>query len=315
MLACAGIGLCWVVYSVGPEAPDKKEDPRATKHSRRVESPTVRVKEDRPTCNRSEAEEAAALSAAEIPAVLTALDKPGDRGLFTILLTSRWADHDPQTAAEWGGKVENMKFRRALLAVVAESWASRDLTASTAWARGIEDQGTRDEMLARLASHAGASEPEFAIGLAGELQDPVRRSESIQSVLGQWALKDPGAAAIWSSGLADPALRFEALQTVAATWASDDPSAAATLAIEGIPDEDALSRALPGILTGAARTDLPLMREWLQTFDEGRLKDLARAELTRIERDLPPAPASLPGEGVEERTPVKEASPKTKTNP
>lgn len=225
------------------------------------------------------------------------------------------ASEDPRSTARRVASVREDRTRHTLLSIVAHTWAEADHHEALKWAESLDDADDRHHVIAEIARWASSSDPQLALHIAAKLPDSSKRAALIRDCLHQWAMDDPEAAAEWARLASDPADRTAAVATVACTWARHDPGAAITLAIENIPGEAALADALPGLIAEAAITDLPMLREWLHSFAEGPLKDLTRAELTRIERNLPPSPASLPGEGEEERTPARSSANPTKNNP
>jgi hypothetical protein len=105
-------------------------------------------------------------------------------------------------------------------------------------------------------------------------------------------------------GLPDAMARQSALAEIATTQAASDPTAAATLAVENIADDEILTRAILGVVSEAYGNDPDLVREWIDRFPQGPMRDAARAEFNRASQKLLPSPASLPGEDIEDRSPA-----------
>ena len=221
---------------------------------------------------------------------------------LSFLSIDHLAADNLQAAASKAQSFPDRSYRRACLSIIAHTWAEQDHHQALTWAESLDDERDRHHVLTEIANGASASDPHLALRIAAQLPDPSSREALIRTCLHQWAMKDPRAAAGWAKTAPTPS---DAAATVATTWARQDPGAAITFAIEHIASEAAFAQMLPLLISEAAHSDLPMLREWLHSFDEGSLKDLARAELTRLERDLPPAPASLPGEGDEDRTPKR----------
>ncbi len=219
-----------------------------------------------------------------------------------MLRISRWAERDPLSAAAWVEKTTHGELRGKLLKVVAASFAESDLQASIAWAEGLDAASEREAVLREITRQAAVSDPRAALEIAGRITDGKQCREAVLECLREWARHDPLQAAEYAGRLPGPVSRDEALASVASARASSDPAGAATLAVREIRDEAAFFRALPALLSEAAKSDPTLMEEWVRSFADGPVKELARAELARIRRGLHPSPASLPGEAVEDRT-------------
>jgi hypothetical protein len=225
---------------------------------------------------------------------------PDDLRLSMERLVSR----DPSSAAGWALALADDDQRRTLLEWILSEWAGNDAAASLAWARDLDDPGDRESALAAVALGTSAHHPEMAMAIATE----IGRDDLIRHCLRDWSASHPRQAASYCQGMEEGPGRAKAVLDVAAIWARNDPAAAASFVLESIGD-DHLDQAVLNVVAQAPPADLPLLREWIANFPECPLKQLAQAELARIERLLPFSPASLPGEDQEDRTPLTVTEP------
>lgn len=260
--------------------------------------------------HRHEAILAAEVANSEIAAVLADLSPARRTSLYAIILAGRWAAEDPAAASAWAVALTDAESRGLLLEAIAGSRADLDPASSVAWAKQLADPSAREVALTGIARVAVASDPQLAMQLAVELRQP----ELVHNCLRDWAQLDPAEAACWAQGMTAGPERTAALLQVVTEWARRDPASAASFAVQEMAGDGQLEPALLGVIAQSGTADLPMLRDWIGTFPEGSLKHSARAELTRIERLLPSAPALLPGEDAEERSPVTVAKPLQKPN-
>jgi len=250
---------------------------------------------------------AAAVPAEDIPAILGRLSESRRVSLYGLILLGRWTAGHPDAAAAWVDRQRGTSTYPRLLATVAGTWAEEDGAAASAWARGLGQEQDRAAALAEIATMMASHEPVVALELAAE----AGRAGLIYDVLRTWVQRDPAGAVRWAESLPSDQERASAVTEVALEWARSDSLAAAGLVLDAAPGQVQSDQTLVSVISRASSADLPELREWIDTFPQGLLKDLSRAELTRIERLLPNAPASLPGEDDENRTPHTEIQPKT----
>lgn len=251
---------------------------------------------------------AAALRVEDIPSILGRSSESQRVSLYGSMLLDRWAASDPEAAAAWIARQRGTSGYPRLLATVARTWADDNETAAIAWARGLDPEEDRSNALAAIATTMASHEPVVAL----ELSEEANRPGLSYDVLRTWAQRDPEMAARWAKCLSNDEERTSAVTEVALAWAPADSLAAAGLLLDAAPGHEKFDQTLVAVISRADAADLPGLRQWIDTFPKGHLKDLSRAELTRIERLLPSAPASLPGEDDENRTPPMEIHPKTR---
>ncbi len=307
VVAAAGLAaVCWMARDVTDQAPSaaghvrdapRRADP-VTEIGRVLRIPDLELR------HRHEVALAAEVATTDIAAVLADLSPARRTSLYAVMLAGRWTAEDPAAASAWAAALTDVESRRLLLAVIAGSWADSDLASSVAWARLLADSSDREVALTGIARVAVALEPRQAMELAVE----IRRPDLVHDCLRDWAQLEPEEAARWARRMTAGPERNAALLDVVTEWARRDPAGAADFAVQEMADEH-LEPAVLGVIAQAGAADLPMLRDWVGSFPEGSLRHFARAELTRVERLLPSAPASLPGEDAEDRTPVAVAKP------
>ncbi|RYD48085.1 MAG: hypothetical protein EOP83_27030 [Verrucomicrobiaceae bacterium] len=257
--------------------------------------------------HRHEAILATSVPGQDIPDCLKRLPESHLDSLYAGILLGRWTAANPLEAKAWISGQHGRHYPR-LLATFAGAWADEDGAAAIAWARALDREEDRGTALAEIATTLASSEPRIALNLSMESGRPDLNYE----ILRTWAKSDPTEAARWAQQLPDHEERASASTAIALEWAGSDSLAAADLLLDALPGSPHLDQALVSAISRADTADLPRLRQWVDTFPQGLLKDLSRAELTRIERLLPTAPASLPGEDEENRAPLMEARDKTR---
>lgn len=207
---------------------------------------------------------------------LASLDHADDLRLKLLLA---WSEREPQAAASFASAAS---LPLDASRVVAESWAKHDPAAALYWARGLPHQDQRQEALVGCGNELAFHHPQRAIELAIEAGSAPAAEDLLNQAAGAWAAKDPGAAVTWAAAIADTALREKLVTQVATAWADQDPHAASKLVLDSVNDGSLGDNALVGIVQRIALKDMANAREWVDQFPDGRLRERAEAELSRI---------------------------------
>ena len=255
--------------------------------------------------HRHEVVLAAAVPSRAVSATLTNLPPAQLKSLYASILMGRWADQDPASASRWAASIPDPESRHLLLAGVANSWSDDECDPAIAWARQLADDGDREAALTAIVRTVVVSDPDRALTLAADIPRPDLARECLRD----WARIDPSNATHRAMNLPASRERTAVLLDTLTEWTRLDPTKAAVFAIDELADDPCFDRAILTIISHGAPADLPMLRQWVAAFPESPLKHSARAELTRIERLLHPAPPSLPGEADEERSPLAVAGP------
>ena len=132
------------------------------------------------------------------------------------------------------------------LGYVAASWARDDPQQAVAWSRQLGDEKVRGMVLGRVISAIADRAPEQAAALLAEL--PAASQPTVISEL-------------------------------AVTWAQNDPDSAAAWVVQ-LPEGEAKSRAIGGIVVKKSQQDLVRTASWLEQLPVGASRDAAVREFT-----------------------------------
>lgn len=176
--------------------------------------------------------------------------------------------------AEKAKRMETLKSQAVAL-------ADTDWQKAVGWARKIEEPAERDAVLLQLAYECAADAPEEALKLSRELPPSNERDALVRHAVLQWASKDPDRAAEWARQIEGATLRDQALAAVAIGAASEHPVEAAKLATNELPPGRTQENAIISIVQRWAQTDPAAASQWVETFPDGDLKQVALENLAQ----------------------------------
>ena len=145
------------------------------------------------------------------------------------LLTRRWAERDPATAAAWVAQ-QKSPANIPLLEQVAVAWADNDLVAVSAWLNTLPEGDGRAAATIAVAYEAARTDPLSALDLAAALPSTRARDDVLVHGISQWAATD-AAASEWAAKVPDPILRQRLLAAAAVASAERDGAGAAAMAV------------------------------------------------------------------------------------
>lgn len=250
---------------------------------------------------------AAEVSDAEVEVMVRELDASLLDTSYAAILIGRWAAQSPSaaaSAAEWITKLPVGTARMALLERVIRTWADADPAAAQVWSNALADPGERRSAVLQVMQAGVARRPELALRQALSLPDSPERTAVLDAALHRWAEIHPAEAGTWALTGAPDLPQAKALAVVARSMARTDPTNAAILALDGTDDPAVLQQALVAVVAAGRAGSPDSIREWIDTFPEGPLRDAAEAEWKRGHDQSDPPPARLPGEDRENRTPL-----------
>ena len=202
-------------------------------------------------------------------------------GEYAMLLTA-WADVDPTAALAYTTKNTTNGIATN---TVLTAWASRDPESAIAWAEANHEGEEANPFMAGIIRSLAATNPIRATELLQALPFSGERGEALQAMIPHLLKQGPDAAKSWIAGLTDPRLRDGATARFAEQMAKTDPAGtaswllanlgeastssvdevfeeyakqdkgAAMSAFAQIPEGDARTRALRGLVTIEAQTD------------------------------------------------------------
>jgi hypothetical protein len=217
---------------------------------------------------------------------LASLDQTDELRLKLLLA---WTEREPHAAASF---VSDGPLPVEASRIVAGSWAKHDPAAALSWARGLSQEVPRQQALIGCGTELAFHNPQQAIELAIEAGASPATEELLNQAAGAWAAKDPGSAATWANAITDTTLREKLVTGVAIAWADQDPHAASKLLIDSVNGGSLEENALVGIVQRIAFRDMANARDWVAQFPEGRMRERAEMELSRISERLGGIPAA-----------------------
>ncbi len=171
---------------------------------------------------------------------------------------ARWAQRDPQAAAQWA--MAEMEHRRgfennATLANIVKVWGRTDRAAALDFALRVPDAWRLNFAGTDVLKEWAGSEP--AAALQWLMEAPVRgeaRSNALWEVADAASRRDPQAAATYLLSLPDSQARDNALHSLGWAWAQTDPSAVLA-ASERLESPEARENFISGLGRAMAESD------------------------------------------------------------
>jgi hypothetical protein len=164
-------------------------------------------------------------------------------GMATSTVLTAWAGRDPEAAIVWAKSNHEGEEANPYMVGIIRSLAANDPTRATQLLQELPFSGERGEALGTMIPHLIKLGPEAAKGWIASLTDERLRDGAT----------DPAGTASWLlSNLGESSTRV--VDEVFAEWAKKDKGAAMS-SFQKLPEGDARSRALRGLVTVEARTD------------------------------------------------------------
>ncbi len=171
---------------------------------------------------------------------------------------ARWAQRDPQAAAQWA--MSELEHRRgftnsALMANIVKIWGRTDRAAALEFAVTIPDAWRLNFAGADVLKEWAGAEP--AAALKWLMEAPLRgeaRSNALWEVAEAASRRDPQAAADYLLSLPDSQARDNALHSLGAEWAKTNP-AAALAASDKLENPEARENLVSGLGRSLAESD------------------------------------------------------------
>ena len=109
-----------------------------------------------------------AIDAADIPAVLTFVDKNLSKQMrwgFRVGLLPRWAGTDVTAAMAYADALPDRSERESCISMVVGVWAAKDPTSAAAWAKQIPKGQLRDQVVQAVVNALAEKDPAAALAL------------------------------------------------------------------------------------------------------------------------------------------------------
>lgn len=174
-------------------------------------------------------------------------------GMATGTVLSAWVSRDPEAAIAWAKSNHQGDEANPYMVGIIRGLAGSDPARATALLQEIPFSEERGEALGFMMPHLIQKGAEEAKKWIAELSDERLRDGAVARFAEEMAKQDPAGTAAWLlQNLSDTSVR--SVDEVFSEWAKVDP-AAATANFESLPEGDARSRALRGLVMVDARKD------------------------------------------------------------
>ncbi len=174
-------------------------------------------------------------------------------GMATGTVLSAWASRDPEAAIAWAKANHEGDEANPYMVGIIRGLVGTDPVRATALLQEIPFSEERGEALQAMMPHLLQLGAESAKKWISELSDERLRDGAVARFAEELAKQDPAGTASWlMANLSDTSVR--SMDEVFREWRKKDP-AAAVANFESLPEGDARSRALRGIVMFDARND------------------------------------------------------------
>lgn len=187
-------------------------------------------------------------------------------GMATGTVLSAWATRDPEAAIAWAKSNHQGEDANPYMVGIIRGLAGSDPVRATALLQEIPFSAERASALEAMMPHVLQKGAESAKKWIGELSDERLRDGAVARFAEAMAKQDPAGTASWlMENLTDTSVR--SMDEVFVEWAKQDP-AAAVANFESLPEGDARSRALRGLVMVDARTNPQAAADLMNRFPE-----------------------------------------------
>lgn len=130
----------------------------------------------------------------------------GARGSALTQVAATWAQADAPAAAQWAATLPPSSVRAGIWKEIVNDWADGDADATGTWLGGLPPGRDHDEAVGAYLPKVEPTEPEKALAWVSTVGDPGLRAEQMQSVLSRWVRRDAVAARNWAAANGVPIL-------------------------------------------------------------------------------------------------------------
>lgn len=174
-------------------------------------------------------------------------------GMATGTVLSAWASRDPEAAIAWAKSKHQGDEANPFMVGIIRGLVGSDPARATALIQEMPFSEERGEALQAMMPHLLKMGSESAKKWISELSDERLRDGAVARFAEELAKQDPAGTASWlMANLSDTSVR--SMDEVFSEWAKVDP-ASAVANFESLPEGDARSRALRGLVMVDARNN------------------------------------------------------------
>jgi hypothetical protein len=185
-------------------------------------------------------------------------------GMATGTVLSAWVSRDPEAAIAWAKSNHEGDEANPYMVGIIRGLVGSDPARATALLQEIPFSEERGEALQAMMPHLLQLGAESAKKWISELSDERLRDGAVARFAEELAKQDPAGTASWlMQNLSDTSVR--SMDEVFREWAKADP-AAALANFEGLPEGEARSRALRGIVMVDARNNPQAAADLMNRF-------------------------------------------------
>lgn len=185
-------------------------------------------------------------------------------GMATGTVLSAWASRDPEAAIAWAKANHEGDEANPYMVGIIRGLIASDPARATALLQEIPFSEERGQALEAMMPHLLKMGPELSKKWIAELSDERLREGAVARFAEAMAKQDPAGTAAWlMQNLSDTSVR--SMDEVYGEWAKKDP-AAAVANFESLPEGDARSRALRGLVMVDARNNPQAAADLMNRF-------------------------------------------------
>jgi hypothetical protein len=209
-------------------------------------------------------------------------------GEYAMLLTA-WAEVDPVSALAY--TTENTSGGMAT-GTVLSAWASRDPEAAIAWAKSNHQGDEANPFMVGIIRGLVGSDPAHATALIQEMPFSAERGEALQAMMPHLLKMGSDSAKKWISELSDERLRDGAVARFAEELAKQDPAGTASWLMANLSDTSV--RSMDEVFSEWAKVDPASAVANFESLPEGDARSRALRGLVMVDaRNNPQAAADL----------------------
>lgn len=160
-----------------------------------------------------------------------------------------WARREPQAAAAWLQKQDDVQKRQDALVMLANAYAERDPDEAMRWASSLPEE-TAQLVMGQVIERIARDDPERASIVVRQMKEGPQRASAVSRVAQVWAQWDPRAALSWVQMQSGSDVTPDLYRGIFGQWAIYDPEAAVSQS-NFFLDSDTRDAAILGILEGA----------------------------------------------------------------
>jgi len=187
---------------------------------------------------------------------------------------------DPTAMGSLVERFPSGPVREELLRHTAHAWSSIDLQGAIAWAKSVAETDERTTAADEIVSQVGQSDPAHAIEVS-DLFGIGRNDGTVEHIATLWATENLNESLRWVESQPPGKQRDQLLARITTVEARTAPAAAANTALKEVSPGTFQDDAVVSVVRNWLLTDATAASEWVKGLPQGRLQELAKAEVDR----------------------------------